>query len=159
MKNLFLVFCSMATALTASSQEYVVTDYGVGSDSTQLNTKAIQRVIDKASDNGGGTVVIPKGVYLTGALFFKPKTKLHLLEGAMLKGSDDIANYPLIPSRMEGQSLMYYAALINAYYVDSFSITGPGTIDGNGLKFWKEFWAHRDSMTKIGKSSTNLEVH
>jgi polygalacturonase len=155
----FLFFCSIAFALTATSQEYVITDFGVGTDSTKLNTQAIQNVIDKANDNGGGTIVIPKGVYLTGALFFKPKTKLRLLEGAMLKGSDAISDYPLIPSRMEGQNLLYYAALINAYYVDSFSITGPGTIDGNGLKFWKEFWAHLDSMRRIGKSSTNLEVH
>ena len=60
---------------------------------------------------------------------------------------------------MEGQNLLYYAALVNAYYVDSFSIKGPGAIDGNGLAFWKEFWSHRDSMRKVGKSSTNLEVY
>jgi polygalacturonase len=82
-----------------------------------------------------------------------------LQEGAMLKGSDNIDHYPLIPSRMEGRSIYYYAALINAYHVDSFSITGPGTINGNGLKFWTSFWAYRDSMRKIGKSATNLEVH
>jgi polygalacturonase len=158
-RKLFLFFCSIIAVLTATSQDYVITNFGVNTDSTKLNTQAIQNVIDKANDSGGGTIVIPKGVYLTGALFFKPKTKLRLMEGAILKGSDDISNYPLIPSRMEGQNLLYYAALINAYYVDSFSITGPGTIDGNGLKFWKEFWFHRDSMSKIGKSSTNLEVH
>ena len=157
--KLFLFFCSIITVVTATSQDYVITNFGVSTDSSKLNTQGIQNVIDKANDNGGGTIVIPKGVYLTGALFFKPKTKLCLMEGALLKGSDDISNYPLIPSRMEGQNLLYYAALINAYYVDSFSITGPGTIDGNGLKFWKEFWVHRDSMSKIGKSSTNLEVH
>jgi polygalacturonase len=159
MKNVLLLVSALFIAMAASSQDYVITDYGVSTDSAELNTLAIQATIDKANENGGGTVVIPKGVYLTGALFFKPKTKLRLQQGAVLKGSDDISNYPLIPSRMEGQSLMYYAALINAYYVDSFNITGRGTIDGNGLKFWKEFWSHRDSMTSIGKSSTNLEVH
>jgi polygalacturonase len=60
---------------------------------------------------------------------------------------------------MEGKNLLYYAALINAYHIDQFSITGPGTINGNGLKFWKSFWAYRDSVKKIGKSATNLEVH
>jgi polygalacturonase len=59
---------------------------------------------------------------------------------------------------MEGQSLDYYAALINAYGVDGFSIKGPGTINGNGLKFWKTFWAHREEMKKLGKTSNNLEV-
>lgn len=154
-----LILCFFLFTLKSYSQEYLITDYGVSADSTKLNTQIIQNVIDKAWENGGGTIVVPKGVFLTGALFFRPKTNLHLLEGAKLKGSDDITNYPLIPSRMEGQSLLYYAALINAFYVDSFKISGPGTIDGNGLKFWSGFWAHRDSMRKIGKESTNLEVH
>jgi polygalacturonase len=159
MKNLVLSICFIAIMVAAASQDYVITLHGVSADSTKLNTTAIQSVIDKAEANGGGTIVVPKGVYLTGALFFKPKTKLLLQEGAELKGSDDISNYPLIPSRMEGRSIYYYAALINAYHVDSFSITGPGTINGNGLRFWESFWAYRDSMRKIGKTATNLEVH
>ena len=143
----------------ALPKEYVITQFGVGTDSTKLVTKAIQQIIDKASAAGGGTIVIPKGVFLSGALFFKPRTQLRLQAGAKLKGSDNIADYPLGPSRMEGQKLDYYAALVNAYQVNNFTITGPGTIDGNGLQFWKGFWAHRDSMQKAGKSSTNLEVH
>jgi Endopolygalacturonase len=159
MKKLPVIVGLLALAFTMQAQEYVITKYGVGTDSTRLNTQAIQQVIDKAHENGGGTIVIPKGVFLTGALFFKTGTKLHLQEGAVLKGSDDINHYPLIPSRMEGKNLLYYAALVNAYYVDSFQITGPGTINGNGLRFWKAFWDHREAMRKIGKSATNLEVH
>lgn len=155
MKKLLLSICLVALLSGAKSQDYVITDFGVSSDSTKLHTAAIQAAIDKAHTSGGGTVIVPKGVYLTGALFFKPKTRLKLLEGAVLKGSDNIENYPLIPSRMEGQSLLYYAALINAYFVDNFSITGPGKIDGNGLKFWESFWAQR----KINRSVTNLDVH
>jgi polygalacturonase len=159
MKKYLLSIYLVAAVVTAKSQDYVITRSGVGTDSLKLSTVAIQRVIDRAEANGGGTIVIPKGVFLTGALFFKPKTRLQLLEGAELKGSDDISNYPLIPSRMEGRSIYYYAALINAYHVDSFSITGPGTIDGNGLHFWEYFWAYRDSVKKMGRSATNLEVH
>ncbi|WP_426060973.1 glycoside hydrolase family 28 protein [Hymenobacter sp. B1770] len=143
----------------AAPKEYVITQFGASTDSTKLNTLAIQKTIDKASASGGGTIVIPKGIFLSGALFFKPNTHLRLQKGAKLKGSDNIADYPLVPSRMEGQNLDYYAALVNAKKVDNFSITGPGTIDGNGLRFWKAFWAHRDSMQKAGKPSTNLEVH
>ena len=54
---------------------------------------------------GGGVIVIPKGTYLSGALFFKPQTHLHLEEGAVLKGSDDISNFPIIDTRMEGSKL------------------------------------------------------
>lgn len=159
MKKLLAFVGGLALALATEAQEYVITKYGVGADSNRLATQAIQQVIDKAHENGGGTIVIPKGVFLTGALFFKPGTQLHLQEGAVLKGSDDINQYPLLPSRMEGKNLMYYAAVINAYYVDSFRITGPGTINGNGLRYWKAFWDRREAMRKIGKSATNLEVH
>lgn len=159
MKKLLLLVCLFALLSSVGAQDYVITKLGAHTDSTTLNTQVIQQIIDKAYADGGGTIVVPKGVYLTGALFFRPNTRLRLEEGAILKGSDDISHYPLIPSRMEGRSLLYYAALINAYYVDSFSITGPGTINGNGLRFWKTFWAYRDSMRKIGKEATNLEVY
>ncbi|WP_375434903.1 glycoside hydrolase family 28 protein [uncultured Hymenobacter sp.] len=154
-----LPFPTQTPPQKVAPKDYVITNFGAGTDSTQLSTQAIQRTIDQAHAEGGGTVVVPKGVFLSGALFFKPNTQLRLQEGAKLKGSDNIANYPLIPSRMEGQNLDYYAALVNAYQVNNFRVTGPGTIDGNGLRFWKSFWAHRDSMQKVGKSSTNLEVH
>jgi len=158
MKILFLFISLFIYAFTAQSQDYVITQYGVSTDSTKMQTESIQKVIDLAHEKGGGTIVVPKGVYLTGALFFKTKTKLSLQEGAILKGSDNIADYPLIPSRMEGQNLPYYAALINAYFVDNFVISGPGTINGNALRFWKNFWTHRDTMNKAGKPWTNLEV-
>jgi len=158
MKKLFAFLLTLISLHTAKAQQYDISKFGVKNDSTILQTKAIQKVIDQVFAKGGGTIVIPKGTYLSGALFFKKKTNLLLQEGAVLKGSDEIKNYPFIPSRMEGQSLDYYAALVNAYGVDGFSIAGPGTINGNGLKFWKTFWTHREDMKKIGKSSTNLEV-
>jgi polygalacturonase len=157
MKYLITVIL-LITALKLNAQEYDITKFGVKADSNIVQTKAIQKVIDRAASRGGGKIVIPKGTFLTGALFFKKKTKLVLKEGAVLKGSDDINNYPFIPSRMEGRSLKYFAAVVNAYQVNDFSIEGTGTINGNGLKFWKTFWSHRDSLRKIGKESTNLEV-
>ena len=64
-------------------KKYILTDYGVINDSTLLQTEKIQSAIDAAAQNGGGVIVIPKGTYLSGALFFKPKTHLHLEEGAV----------------------------------------------------------------------------
>ena len=89
--------------------KYKITDYSVVNDSTLIQTEKIQAVIDQASSKGGGVVIIPKGTYLSGALFFKPKTHLYLEEGAVLKGSDDISNFPIINTRIEGQSLKYFA--------------------------------------------------
>ncbi|MDE6089761.1 MAG: alpha/beta hydrolase fold domain-containing protein [Duncaniella sp.] len=139
-------------------RRYRLTDYGVVNDSTVLQTSAIQAVIDRAEAEGGGEVVVPAGTFLTGALFFKPGTSLSLHEGAVIKGSDDIADYPLIPSRMEGRSIYYHAALINAYHVDDFEISGPGTINGNGHRFWVEFWDNVERARKDNRPWTNLEV-
>ncbi len=140
--------------LSSLGKQFLITDYGAKEDSTLLQTEAIQKTIDEAASQGGGVVVIPQGVYLSGALFFKPKTALYFEEGAVLKGSDTIANFPIMPSRMEGQSLDYFPALVNAYGVDNFSISGKGTINGNGLKYWKAFWQRR----KENPQCTNLEV-
>jgi polygalacturonase len=140
--------------LVQLGKAYVITDFGAKPDSTLVQTEAIQKGIDAAARNGGGVVVIPKGIFMSGALFFKPKTHLYVSEGAVLKGSDNIADYPKLPSRMEGQSLDYFAALVNAYQVDGFTISGKGTIDGNGLHFWEAFWARR----KENPNCTNLEV-
>ena len=149
-----------ASAMTAYAADYRITDFGcVDNDSTKIQTVNIQAAIDRAEADGGGTVVVPRGTFLTGALFFKPGTKLHLDEGAVLKGSDDIANYPLIPSRMEGRSIYYYAAVVNAYFVDNFEITGPGTINGNGYRFWVDFWERRQAASGESREFTNLEVH
>lgn len=144
-----------AVDLAELGKSYVISDYGaVANDSSFLNTEIIQNVIDLASENGGGVVVVPEGIYMSGALFFKPRTHLHVVEGGMLQGSNNIAHYPKQPSRMEGQNLNYFPALVNAYGVDGFTITGRGTIDGNGLKYWEAFWQRRKENPKC----TNLEV-
>ncbi len=134
--------------------QLVVTDFGAVGDGQTLNTEAIQKAIDEASAKGGGVVIIPEGTFLTGALFFKPHTHLHVREGATLLGSDDIANFPFGPSRMEGRSIDYFSAVINANGVDGFTISGKGTIDGNGLKYWQAFWQRRAENPEC----TNLEV-
>ncbi|MGV3599791.1 MAG: rhamnogalacturonidase [Dyadobacter fermentans] len=140
--------------LSELGKQYVLTDNGVGADSNVVQTARIQQVIDRAHAQGGGVIVVPKGVFLSGALFFKPKTHLYLADGAVLKGSDQIADYPMMPSRMEGQNLDYFPALVNAYGVNGFTISGKGTIDGNGLNYWKAFWQRR----KENPNCTNLEV-
>lgn len=130
-------------ALADLGQQYVITDYGVVNDSTKLQTELIQRVIDMASTDGGGVVVVPKGTYLSAALFFKPGTHLWLEDGARLKAIDEIKYYPVLETRIEGETRRYFSAFINADKVDNFTIGGGGTIDGNGLRFWEEFWVRR----------------
>ena len=141
-----------------TAPRFKITDHGVVNDSTIVQTAAIQRVIDRAEAMGGGEIIVPRGVFLSGALFFKPGTTLRIEEGGVIKGSDNIEDYPLIPSRMEGRSIYYHAALINAYHVDGFEINGPGTINGNGYKFWVQFWDNVEKARVENRSWTNLEV-
>src|SRR5690606_31328873 len=90
---------------------YRITDHGVINDSTILQTDEIQAVIDKAYADGGGVIIVPPGTFLSGSLFFKPGTHLHLEEHAVIKGSDDISHFKLLPTRIEGQNRNYFAAL------------------------------------------------
>jgi polygalacturonase len=135
-------------------KRFDVTKHGAVYDSALVQTTTIQKIIDEASKQGGGVIVIPKGTFLSGALFFKANTHLYVAEGAVLKGSNEIKDYPIMPSRMEGQNLEYFPALVNAYGLDGFTISGKGTIDGNGLKYWESFWQRR----KENPNCTNLEV-
>lgn len=135
-------------------KQYVVTDYGVKTDSTLVQTEALQAVIDRIAQEGGGAMVIPKGTFLSGSLFFKQGVNLYLAEGGTLKGSDRIRNFKIVKTRMEGQTLNYFAALVNADGVDGFTIAGPGTINGNGHNYWEEFWIRR----QYNRQCTNLEA-
>lgn len=134
-------------------KQYRLTDYGVVSDSTILQTDKIQEIIELATRNGGGVIVVPEGTYLSGALFFKPGTHLHMQENATLKGSDDINNFPIVETRMEGQNLKYFSALINVEGVNGFTLSGKGTINGNGERYWKSFWLRRNVIPKC----TNMD--
>lgn len=134
-------------------KQYCITNYGVQNDSTILQTERIQAVIDKAAQEGGGVICIPKGTFLSGSLFFRPRTHLYLEKGATLKGSDDISHFDVIDTRLEGQNLTYFAALVNVIGVDGFTLSSEGKINGNGLRFWKSFWLRR----QVNPQCTNLE--
>lgn len=103
----------------------------------------LQAQIDALAAQGGGTLTLGPGVYKTGAIFFKPGVNLHLEEGATILGVDEDAGYPMRETRIEGETCVYYPALVNADGCDGFTISGKGTIDGHGLPTWRAFWACR----------------
>ena len=135
-------------------KRYNILEYGCSNDSNIVQTQAIQKVIDTASLNGGGVIVIPKGTFLSGSLFFKQGTHLHIESGGQLKGSDRIWDFKVLDTRIEGRSIKYFAALVNADKVDGFTISGGGVINGNGWAYWKEFWIRR----QYNPDCTNLEA-
>ena len=132
-----------AKAFAAPTRELLITKSGAVANGHTLNTKAIQAAIDQLAAKGGGTVVVPKGVFVSGALFFKPKVNLRLAEGAVLKCSTDLSNFPAQRTRIEGHFINFTPAFINAAHCDGFQLTGEGTLDGDGMQVWEAFWAGR----------------
>lgn len=134
-KNKVIYNSNLLYVRTSLSPKYFnIKDFGAVGDGKSLDTKAIQQAIDAC--NKQGIVVVPKGVYLTGALFFKSYMTLYIEEGAILKGSSDLAHYPIVRSRFEGIEGSQYASLINGGTllsggIQEFSIRGKGIIDGN----------------------------
>lgn len=130
-------------SLESLGKQYNVRDYGVLDDGN-IHTEAFQRLIDLVAIRGGGVIVVPEGTYYTGALFFKQGVHLYVEKNGVLKGSDDISDYPVCNTRIEGENCLYYPALINADGIDGFVMCGQGTIDGNGMRAWKAFWQRRE---------------
>ena len=159
-KTIFQLLTAMTllfTALPAMAGEKQVIDAtkaGVVGDGVTLNTERIQAAIDQLAAKGGGTLVIPNGVYMSGAIFLKPGVNLHLDEGAVLKGSADKKDYPKSKTRIEGHFEEWLPALVNADKADHLRISGSGTLDGNGQTFWTAFWDARKQDPKV----TNLAV-
>ena len=111
--------------------EYIITDYGAIGDGKTINTSFIQKAIDEAKVNEGSTVIIPEGVYLTGAIYLKQGVNLRI-DGTLL-GSLDLNDYTIGPTRFEGHEEIWPDALVNIDSLSHFSISGKGTVDGNGI--------------------------
>lgn len=126
-----------------AGKHYVITDHGIY-DNGRIYTRELQSLIDTISENGGGVIEVPPGVYMTGAVFFKKNVHLFLNKGAMIRGSADLCDYPIMETRIEGETCRYVSALINADSADGFTIYGDGAIDGNGLSAWQAFWKRRN---------------
>ncbi len=152
-----LKILSFALALkldSASAADLSIIDTGAVPDGRTLNTKAIQSAINQLASKGGGTVIIPPGHFLTGALFLKPKVNLDIQAGGFLVGSTNIEDYPSMPTRIEGHTQVWRPALLNASGCDHLQITGGGTIQGGGKPYWDAFWAAR----KSNPETKNLDV-
>ena len=119
---------------------YTITDYGACGDGKTLNTAAIQRALDDCGKSGG-TVLIPPGIYLTGTLWLRGNTELHLEKGAVLLGSPDLADYNEPDAYPQNSSAVTEGwsgkHLILAVEVENVALTGEGCIDGNGRAFFE----------------------
>jgi polygalacturonase len=138
-----------AGTVFAAPKTFVANDYGAKGDSASLETSAIQKAIDAAAV-GGGTVTLKPGTYLTGSLFLKSGVTLDVGEGVTLIGSEKLDDYPMLPTRIAGIEMTWPAALINVRDQHNVTITGKGTIDGDGPTWWKSYWDLRAAYEPKG---------
>ncbi len=140
----------LSTNLWAAAQKPLrANDYGAKGDGTTLNTQAIQSAIDAASLHGS-TVTLDPGTYLTGSLFLKSNVTLDIPNGVTLIGSEKLEDYPMLPTRIAGIEMTWPAALINSRDQHNVTITGHGTIDGDGPIWWKSYWDLRATYEPRG---------
>jgi len=106
--------------------------HGAVADGNTLNTKSINGAIDALNKKGGGVVLIPAGLWLTGPIVLKNNINLHLAAGATLLFTADKNEYPLVEANWEGLPQMRNQSPISATNATNIGITGKGIIDGNG---------------------------
>ena len=95
-------------------------------------------------------MTLSPGAYVTGALFLKSHVHLRVDSGVTLLGSQDDAEYPRRWTRVAGIEMTWPVALINVDSATDVKISGRGTIDGNGKKWWDRYWTLRRAYEPKG---------
>ena len=127
------IFKSFETALPdIKDAVFNITDYGAVSGGTAACTEAIKKAIDAASNSGGGRVLVPNGIWLTGPVVLKSGINLHLEDNAVLIFTKNKEDYPLTVTDYEGIKRIRAVSQISAVNAENISITGGGIINGNG---------------------------
>ncbi|WP_373497207.1 glycoside hydrolase family 28 protein [Aquiflexum sp.] len=162
---------------------YSIKEFGAIDGGLTKNTDSFAKTIQAVSEKGGGTVLVPRGIWLTGPIQFKSNIRLHLEAGALILFSKDFDDYPIIETSFEGLDTKRCMSPIYANGVENIAITGSGTIDGNGDAWrpvkkskmttaqWKsllatggilnekgDMWFPSESSKKGFDSSTNFNV-
>lgn len=114
------------------STEAVLTDFGGNGNGTFLNTEAFASAVDWLSERGGGHLIVPEGVWMTGPIELKSGIDLHVTRGAVILFDGDRDLYPIIETSFEGLDTWRCESPIHAEGAENVSITGGGVIDGNG---------------------------
>jgi polygalacturonase len=139
-----------AKKVPGGKKEFKVAAWGAKNDGRTLNTKAIQSAIDACTSKGGGIVTFDTGSYVTGSLFVKKGVVLLIGKNTSILGSQDIADYPEIDTRIAGIEIKWPAALINIIDQKKAAIAGEGTIHARGKPFWDKYWEMRKDYEKKG---------
>ncbi len=109
-----------------------ITEFGAVGDGLTLNTDGFRKAIEAVTSKGGGTVVIPRGIWLTGPIILKSNIRMHADEGALILFSPDKSLYPLIETSFEGYNTVRCISPIYGRDLENIAFTGKGIWDGSG---------------------------
>ena len=123
-------------APTFPERSVLLSDYDADCTGRQLCTDAFRRAIDQLAEQGGGHLVVPRGVWLTGPIVLRSNIDLHLEHGAVIQFAADEDLYPLVKTSFEGLDTRRCQSPLSAYGETNIAITGHGAIDGNG-QYWR----------------------
>ena len=149
-----LVILFLLTGSTSFSQVYNIKDYGAIANGRTICTDAIQKTIDICNKNGGGTVLVPAGEFVTGTFHLKSNVNLYLENGSILRGSSHLKDYT--GYKVAGYDSGYYG-LIFTEKAENVSISGMGTIDGNDQFFfnWNKAKSLDSNTTQFTRQKEN----
>jgi polygalacturonase len=134
-----------------------ITDHGAKPGGEVKNTAAFAAAIQAVAEAGGGRVLVPAGVWLTGPIHLRSHIDLHLSEGAVVKFSDVMEDYlPPVFVRSGGIELYNYSPLIYARGCEDIAITGPGRLDGNAAAWWD--WKSRETRESFAMGAAGVPV-
>jgi polygalacturonase len=139
------------------NREFPITKFGAAADGKMDCTAAIRKAITAAHKAGGGRVVVPVGVFVTGAIHLQDNVDLHLEEGATLKFTTDPKAYlPVVFTRFEGMECYNYSPLIYALRQTNIAVTGNGVLDGQASEEnWWQWKGGRSAAAGTQNSARN----
>ena len=148
-------------APTFPARDFDITKFGAVADGKTDCTAAIAKAIDACAEAGGGSVIVPAGEFLTGAIHLKSNVDLHLEKNSVLKFSTDPNAYlPVVFTRFEGTELYNLSPLIYALGQSNIAVTGEGTLDGQADESnwlaWKNS-SSRKQLTKMAEDNVPVE--
>jgi polygalacturonase len=117
---------------TFANHSASIADFGAVADGQTLNTEAFAKAIASLASKGGGRVVVPQGLWLTGPIVLKSNINLHIERGAVVLFSRNFDLYPIVPKSFEGLDTYRCQSPISANNEQNIAITGEGIVDGNG---------------------------
>lgn len=141
LQRLTLFVVCMLSAFILRAECVDMLKAGAKADGKHLNTALINNTINRLNAAGGGTLYFPAGTYLTGAIKLKSNITVELEAGATLLFSDNFDDYlPFVEVRHEGVMMNSFCPLLYAIDAENITIKGEGTLNGQGKKWWTEFF-------------------